>query len=115
LRIVLHIDRPVPEPARYDLSRAGRRAFEHALIAEKAEGHYADLAGILDGMRRRNRRHDGQRKSDERRSEPADPRLDPALVPRLGLHSGPRFVIATIADSANGIAEFGQPPFRRRL
>src|SRR5882724_8054257 len=90
LRIVLHLDRAVPEAVRYDLRCAGRLAFKHALIAEKAEGHYAHLASILNGARRRNRRHDDQNKSDDRRPEPTDP--------RLGRHGEPRFVIATIAE-----------------
>jgi hypothetical protein len=59
------------------------------LSPEKAEGHHAHLASILNGARRRNRRHDSQNKSNERRAEPADP--------RLRRHEEPRFVIATIA------------------
>jgi len=89
LRIVLHGDRAAPETARYDLCCAGRLASKHALIAEKAEGHHAHLASILNGVHRRNRRRDRQTESDERRTEPADP--------RLGDHGEPRFVIATIA------------------
>src|SRR5467141_3162942 len=80
---------PLPKTARYNLCCAGRLASEHALIAEKAEGHHAHLASILDGVHRRNRRRDRQNESDERRAEPADP--------RLGGHGEPRFVIATIA------------------
>jgi hypothetical protein len=45
---------------------------------------------ILSGVRRRNRRHDGQNKHRKWRTEPADP--------RLGRHGEPRFVIATIAE-----------------
>src|SRR5216683_2520081 len=64
-------------------------ALNHPLIAEKAEGHHAHLASILNGVHRPNRRRDRQNESDERRAEPADP--------RLGGHGEPRFVIATIA------------------
>src|SRR5882672_5323617 len=83
LRIVLHIDRAAPETARYDLCCTGRLASKHALIAEKAEGHYAHLASILNGVHRRNRRRDRQNESDERRAEPADPRLGGHGEPRL--------------------------------
>jgi hypothetical protein len=48
----LQLDRAVPEAARYDLRCAGRLAFKHASIAEKAEGHHAHLASILNGVRR---------------------------------------------------------------
>src|SRR3979490_3325911 len=44
------------------------------LIAEKAEGHHAHLASILNGVHRRNRRRDGQHKSEEWRAEPAGPK-----------------------------------------
>src|ERR1700676_3536468 len=46
---------------------------KHALIAEKAEGHHAHLASILNGVHRRNRWRNGQHKSGERRAEPAGP------------------------------------------
>ena len=69
----MHVDRAVPEAVRYDLSCAGRLASKYALIAEKAEGHHAHLASIFNGVRRRNRRRNGQNKSDERRAEPAAP------------------------------------------
>src|SRR5258706_11716370 len=52
---------------------AGRLASKHALIAEKAEGHHAHLASILNGVHWRNRRRDGQHKSEKRRAEPAGP------------------------------------------
>jgi hypothetical protein len=51
----LHVDRAAPETARYDLCCVGRLASKHALIAEKAEGHHAHLASILNGVHRRNR------------------------------------------------------------
>ncbi len=71
LRVVLHLDRAVPEAVRYDLRCAGRLAFKHALIPKKAERHYAHLASILNGMRRGNRRREDQNKSDERRASDA--------------------------------------------
>src|SRR5258707_13734182 len=52
---------------------AGRLASKHALIAEKAEGHHAHLASILNGVHWRNPRRDGQHKSEKRRAEPAGP------------------------------------------
>jgi len=73
LRIVLHVDRGAPETARYDPCCAGRLVSKHALIAEKAEGHHAHLASILDGVHRRNRRRNDQNKSNERSADPADP------------------------------------------
>jgi hypothetical protein len=73
LRIVLHVDRAAPETARYNLRCTTRLSFKHALIAEKAEGHHADLANTLDGVHRRTRRRDSQNQSEERCSEPADP------------------------------------------
>jgi len=85
----LHFDRAAPETARYDLCCAGPLASKHALIAEKAEGHHAHLASLVNGVHLRNRRRDGQNKSDKRRAEPADP--------RLGCHRELRFMIATIA------------------
>jgi hypothetical protein len=55
------------------------------LIAKKAEGHHADLAGTLNSVHWRTRRRDSQNQSDQRCAEQADP--------RLGRHSEPRFVI----------------------
>src|SRR6202048_4740000 len=68
---VLHVDRAAPETARDDPGCAGRLASKYALIAEKAEGHYAHLASIFNGVHRRNRPRDGQNKKEERRDEPA--------------------------------------------
>jgi hypothetical protein len=73
LRIVLHVDRAAPETARYDLCCTRRLASKHALIAEKAEGHHAHLASILNGVHRRNRRRNGQHKSDYRRADSVGP------------------------------------------
>jgi hypothetical protein len=58
------------------------------LIAEKSKGQHAHLASIPDGVHRRNRRPDGQSKSDERRrTKPVDPRLghqgEPSFRDRL--------------------------------
>src|SRR3984893_8292436 len=60
-----------PLPKRPATTRAApvRLASKYALIAEKAEGHYAHLTSIFNGVRRRNRRRNGQNKSDERRAE----------------------------------------------
>src|SRR5207244_4218647 len=66
-------DRAASETARYDLCCARRLASKHALIAEKAEGHHAHLASILNGVHQRNRRRNGQHKSEEGRAEPAGP------------------------------------------
>src|SRR5947207_2246908 len=44
----------------------------------------ASMSARLDGVSLRNRRRDGQKTSDERRADPADP--------RLGRHREPRFV-----------------------
>ena len=71
-------------------------SFKHALIAEKAEGHHADLANTLDGVHRRTRRRDSQNQSEERCSEPAGPRLE--------RHGEPRFVI--VASFLHGIKPF---------
>jgi hypothetical protein len=60
LRIVLHVDWVAPETARYDLCCAGRLVSKHTLIAEKAEGHYAHLARVLNRVQGRSRRHDRQ-------------------------------------------------------
>src|SRR5262245_25230038 len=84
-RIVLHVDRTAPETVRHDLCCTGRLPSKHALIAEKAEGHHADLASTLNGVHRPGQR-DSQNQSDERCREPADP--------GPGLHREPRFVIA---------------------
>jgi hypothetical protein len=65
----------VPETARYDLCGAGCLAPKHALIAEKAEGHYAHLMSIPDGVYDRNRRRDDQSQGNEPRAEPAYARL----------------------------------------
>src|SRR6266851_3462112 len=104
LGIVLHVDRASVEAVRYDLCRASSLASKHALVAEKAEGHHAHLASILNGAHRRNRRRDDQNKSDERRGEPADP--------RLGRHGEPRFVIATIGQQRKRkLRNYRESPF----
>jgi len=85
LGIVLHIDRASPKTASYDLSCTGRLGSKHALIPVQAKGHHADLSSVLNSMYRSNQRPDGQKKSDERRTEPDR---------GPGGHGEPRFEIA---------------------